>query len=838
MHIVKKMLPHGVAIVVFLLVSVIYFAPVLEGKRLKPHDIVQFSGASREVGDFKKDTGKESLWTNSMFGGMPTYQIAVAYHNNWTGYLHGILALRLPAPVHFLFIAFIGFYIMLLCFKVDPWLSIAGALAYGLSTYFLIIIGAGHNTKMRALSFVPPLIGGIRLVYHRRQIWAGAILTCLALALQIRSNHFQITYYAAIIILIFMVFELIHVFKNNSYSRFIRGSAMLLLALTLAVCVNITNMLLTIEYTPDSTRGASELSNSDGDQTKGLDKSYILNDYSYGIAETMNLFIPDFMGGASWGKASAGTPFYKALEENGVQRNTIAQITGQVPLYWGEQRFTAGPVYIGAVIVFLFVVGLFVVKGSVKWWLLSATIVSIVLAWGKNCMFISDLFIDYFPGYNKFRTVSMILVIAELTIPLLGILAVKELLSDRLTLVDKKKAIKKSLFITGGIALFFTLLPGALFGFNSPADNLSWLLPNTREYDSLRNSLTVALIDTRKYILRMDALRSLIFVLASAAVLWFVVNKKIKTGTSYLLFAVLITIDLWQVDKRYMNNSHFVAAKETATPVYPTAANTYILKDTTLNYRVLNLNNPFNEANTSYFHKSIGGYHGAKMKRYQELIDHHLSREINGIISKLQSAKTDKDVEGMFAEYPVLNMLNTRYVIYAGDQPPLTNRQGLGNAWTVRNIRWVNNADEEIAALSGFDPTKEAIIDKRFENILEDFAVTGDSAARITLTAYEPNHLTYEYNSPTPQLAVFSEIYYGKGWKAYIDGELAPHVRANYVLRAMEIPAGTHRIEFKFESQLYTTGENISLAGSVGIVLLLVGGAIVAGKKRRTTAKG
>ncbi|GHT21578.1 membrane protein [Bacteroidia bacterium] len=814
MDLLKKALPHLVAVLVFVMVSVIYFSPVLDGKRLRQHDSIQYGGMSKEIVDFRQATGEEAMWTNSMFGGMPAYQISVTAHNNWTSYLSRIVTLGLPMPVYFLFTALLGFYIMLLCFKVDPWLSIAGAFAYGLSAYFLIIIGAGHNSKMRALAYLPPIIGGIQLVYHQKKIELGAILVCLFLALQIRANHFQISYYAAIIVLIFMIFELAKVWKEKAYSRFLKSSAVLLAAVAIAVSVNITNMLLTAEYTPHSTRGPSELSNTDGDKTSGLDKSYILGNYSYGIVETMNLFIPNFVGGPSASEVSKSSPFYQSLIDNNIPKQQAAQFSKQVPLYWGGQDGgTSGPVYIGAVMIFLFVLGLFVVKGSVKWWLVAATIVSIVLAWGKHCMFISDLFIDYFPGYNKFRTVSMILVIAELTIPLLGILAVKELFGDRLALDAKKNAVKKSLYIVGGIALFFVLFPGLLFSFASDNDAQmgypDWLI--------------AALHDTREYVLRMDALRSLFFVLAAAVVLWFAVGGKIKTRTAYILFALLILVDLWTVDKRYMGNDRFVAAKEVANPVKQSVADQSILQDTALDYRVLNLGNPFNDATTSYFHKSVGGYHGAKMKRYQELIEHRLSGEINTIIGDLKSVKTRDDFEALLAKCPALNMLNTRYVIYNPEQPALENPATLGNAWTVPQIRWADNADAEIAALNDFDPTQEALIDKRFENALSGFAAQPDSLASIRLTDYKPNHLTYEYTASKPQLTVFSEIYYPKDWTAYIDGQPAPHVRANYVLRAMVIPEGTHQVEFKFASSTYILGEKISLAGSVLLILLIAG---------------
>ncbi|MDR2037237.1 MAG: YfhO family protein [Bacteroidales bacterium] len=818
MDLLKKCLPHIVAVVVFLLASLIYFSPVLDGKRLSQYDAKQHKGISKEIEDFRQETGEEALWTNAAFGGMPAYQISVKYPNNLANYLLNILTLKLPSPVSVLFMAFLGFYIMLLCFKVDPWLSIAGAFAYGLSSYFLIIIGAGHNTKMWALAFMPVIIGGIYLGYYRKKIWLGTIVACLGLALQIRVNHFQITYYTAIIVLIFLIFELIQIVKEKQYNAFIKASAAMLLALSLSIGVNITNMLLTMEYTPYSTRGPSELTDAEGDKTSGLDKSYILNNYSYGIAETMNLFIPNFVGG-TFGPVGENSPFYKALMENNVPKSQANQISKQVPLYWGGQDGgTAGPVYIGAVMVFLFVLGLFVVKGRIKWWLVTATIVSIVLAWGKHFMFVSNLFIDFFPLYNKFRTVSMILIIAELTVPLLGILALKEIFGNQLSVDQKKNALKKSLYITGGVALFFVVFPGLLFSFNASGD------AGLKDM-GYPDWLIAALPDTREYVLRMDSLRSLFFVLASAVVLWFTLNGKIKTKIACFLFAALIIADLWSVDKRYLNNDRFVAAKDVAVPVKASPADLSILQDKSLDYRVLNLTvDVFSDATTSYFHKSIGGYHGAKMKRYQDLIEHQLSREIGSVVSGFRSVETESDFDDVFGKCPSLNMLNTKYIIYHREQPALVNPKAMGNAWTVNNIRWVENADEEIAALSGFDPWQEAIIDKRFEHSFENTAaIAPDTTATIQMTGYQPNHLIYEYQSQLPQLAVFSEIYYGKGWNAYIDGQLTPHVRANYVLRAMKVPEGNHRIEFKFEPASYAIGEKIALASSIAMALLILG---------------
>ena len=793
----KKVLPHIVAVVLFLTATVTYFSPMIfEGKQVRQHDILQFNGMAQEIADYRERNGDEPLWTNSMFGGMPAYMISVRYPNNWLQNLDRLLSLGLPSPAYMIFVAFLGFYIMLLCFKVNPWLAIAGAFAYGLSAYFIIIAGAGHNSKMRAMAFMPAIIGGMYLAYEHRKIWLGTLIVCVTLGLQIRVNHLQITYYTAIVVLIFIIFELVRVYKEKEYAHFLKTSAAMMIAVALAVGCNITNMLLAAEYTPYSTRGQSELTDESGDQTRGLDRSYIY-DYCYGIAETMNLFIPNFMGGASGTEVGANSPFYEALIQNGFGRREAAEISKSAPTYWGGQRFTSGPVYIGAVMIFLFVISLFLLKGRLKWWLLTGLILSIMLAWGSNFKILSDLFIDFFPGYNKFRTVSMILVIAQLIIPLMGILALKEIFCNELSIDKKQQILKNSLYIAGGTALFFALFSGLLFSFSAPGDErLTQYYPDW---------LMAALPDTRHQLLRSDAFRSLFFVIGAAAVLWFAVRGRLKFAPAVAILTVLIVVDLWTVDRRYLNDSHFGPKGVNSTP-RPTQADLDILQDESLHYRVMNITgDTFSDAVTSFFHKSIGGYHGAKMKRYQEMIERHIGR----------------------FNIDVMNMLNTKYFIVADRETrqPFTqvNHEALGNAWAVSEIRWVDNADQEIEALNDFAPATEAVVDKRYQPVLERFVAQHDSTATIELTYYEPNHLVYDYSSELPQFVVFSEIFYSKGWNAYINGAPAPHVRANYILRAMTVPAGKHEIVFKFEPLSYARGETIALISSIGIILLILG---------------
>ena len=813
-EIVKKGLPHAVAVVLFAVATIVYFSPMFfEGKQLGQYDILQSNGSSQEIVEYRERTGNEALWTNSVFGGMPAYQITVQYSNNWLQYLNKFLTLGMPSPAYMIFIALLGFYIMLLCFGVNPWLAIAGAFAYGLSTYFMHIAGAGHNSKMRAMGYMPLIIGGLYLAYSRKKMWLGTLLVCLSLGLQIRANHLQITYYTAIIVLIFIIFELVRVIREKQYASFVKTSAAMAIAVTLAVGVNITNMLLTSEYTSFSTRGPSELTDESGDKTRGLDKSYILNDYSYGIVETMNLFIPNFVGGGSVSKIGAGSPLYEALVQNNASKQDITAFCRAVPTYWGGQRSTAGPVYIGAVVIFLFILGLFVVKGRVKWWLVTAVILSVLLAWGNNFLILSDLFIDFFPGYNKFRTVSMILVIAELAIPLLGILALKEMFGNELAAGDKQKALKNSFFIAGGIALFFSLFPG-IFSFSASVDSI---------YSNYPDWFIAALHDTRQYLLRMDSIRTLFFVTAAAAVLWFSMKGKLKINIVYIVLITLIVVDLWTVNRRYLNDGNF-DKRQRANTAAATPADLAILQDNGLNYRVLNLTvDPFNDATTSFHHKSLGGYHGAKMKRYQQIIEHHLGPEINAMGAKLRTVKTESDLASLFNNSPVMNMLNTKYIIINPEQIPIINSDALGNAWPVARIQWADNSDAEIAALNAFNPAREVVADKRYQPTLEGFNAQYDSTASIRLVSYEPNHLVYAYQSQLPQMVVFSEIFYDKGWNAYINGELTPHIRANYILRAMAIPAGNHEIVFKFEPKSYARGEKIALISSIGMVLLMLG---------------
>ncbi len=801
-QITGKLIPYVAAIIIFLLATLLLFTPLFQGEQLIQSDITNFKGMSKEIQDFREKTGREALWTNSMFSGMPAYQISVKYKANLIAYIDKVLRLGIPRPADYVFLYFLGFFFLLVIMGVSPWLAIVGALAYGFSTYFIIILEAGHNTKAHAIAYMAPLLGSILLTLRGRLL-TGGILTALFAALEIYTNHLQITYYFLITVLIIWIGFLLDAIRQKQIPGFAKATGVLLLAALLAVLPNITSLWTTYEYSKETTRGKTELSHNKDIQTSGLDKDYATQ-WSYGVAESWSLMIPNVKGGATdyLGKSE------KALEKaDPAMRKTLSQWNH----YWGDQPFTSGPVYVGALIVFLFVLGLFLVKGAMKWGLLVATVLSIVLAWGRNFMPLTDFFLDHFPLYNKFRAVSMILVIAELTMPLLAILALWKILTNPPQSPDDKKSFRKYLAIayalTGGLSLLFYLMPGTFFNFLSAQE--------IQQFDEYRrsgtdvaqlNAFISSLEEARRVIFKTDAIRSLFFITLGALLVYlYAMGRKINQGILIAGIGILVFVDLFFVNKRYINESNFESPRRLESFFAPSEADKFIMKDTDPHFRVINLTtNTFNDARTSYFHKSIGGYHGAKLKRYQELIEHQIAK------NNLQ----------------VLNMLNTKYFIMKGkDNQPVVqiNMDALGNAWFVAGYRLVNNADEEMEALSNFLPAETAIIDKRFASYLQGVTITHDSTAHISLTKYQPNKLVYEYEASRPQLAVFSEIYYPYGWQAYIDGKPTPHFRANYVLRAMVVPEGKHNIEFRFEPASYYTGEKIALAGSLLLLFLFIG---------------
>ena len=777
----KKIAPHIVILLLFVLISFVYFSPLLEGKQLEMHDIKVYKAASKEIVDFREKTGTEPLWTNSMFSGMPAYQISTRSNSNLIQYVVKVITLGLPRPANYLFLYLLGFYILLVSLKIDYRLSFIGAVAFAFSSYFFIIIQAGHMTKAHAISYVPMVVAAVLYTYREKMLLGGA-LTALTVALEIYANHLQITYYLALLLLIIGFVQFIKSFKANNLTDFAKRTGVLIIAAILASGTAFTNLAMTMEYGKESTRGKSELTTDLDNKTSGLDKDYA-TDWSYGIAETFTLLIPNFHGGASQGSLTTDSETYRAIK----RAPNAKQLIKRLPLYWGDQPVVSGPTYAGAIIVFLFVLGLFFVKSEMRIWLVIATIMSVLLAWGKNFMGLTELFLDYFPGYNKFRAVSMILVIAEFTIPLLGFLALNKFIHSKNLKNEKQKVLKLAFYIVGGITLFFALLPSLFFDFVGVQD--IFLKKNGWPIDALQ-------LDRAK-LLSADAWRSFFFIVLAFFTLWLFLKDQIKSKYVIWILGVLVLADMWNINKRYLNDDNFVRAKKVEIPYQPTKADYRILKDKDPHFRVFNQSvSTFNDASTSYFHKSIGGYHGAKLKRYQELIENHISKK----------------------NLAVLNMLNTKYVI-SPEGKVQQNNNAMGNAWFIKNVSIVADADAEISALNGFNVNTTAIVDVRFKDYIIDSL--DNSEANIFLTEYKPNYLKYTSNSKRDGIAVFSEIYYDKGWNAYIDGQLMPHFRANYVLRAMQIPAGNHLIEFKFEPSTYNLGEAVSLVSSILLFLLL-----------------
>ncbi len=798
----KKIVPHIVAVLLFLSITAVYFSPLLEGKVMRQMDYTHTKGQAKELTDYYQKTGTHALWTNSMFSGMPAYQIQGGTSYNIFYYISRFFRFGLPfSDFAVVFTYLLGFYLLLISFRVNPWVSIAGAVAFGFSSYNFIFILAGHVMKTYAIAYMAPVIAGVIMTYKGRY-FLGGIITTIALGIEIACNHVQITYYLFIIIMIIAAVYFIYSVKEKEIKKFIIASCVLAFAAVLSVLPNYTNLAVTNEYSKYTIRGKSELTQKETNQSSGLDKDYAFA-WSYGKAETFTLLIPNAMSG----NLDKNSHICQAIVNKGVPENDAENFTKNLTsyTYWGAMPFASGPCYFGAIICFLFVLGLFVVKGKEKWWLLIATILSIMLAWGRNLEWFNDFFFYHVPLYSKFRAVSTTLVMASFTVPLLGFLALKNIVESE----DKKTFVKPLMYsfcIAGGLTLIFALLPGMFFDFTSSNDtsNIN-RLPIPDEFKQL--ILQLLPLD-RESLLRSDAWRSFAFILLSAATLLLYMKNKLKLNLCITIIICLVLIDLWAVDKRYLNDDYFVSKKENRNEFQPTEANLQILQDPDPNFRVYNQNNPFNEVNTSYFHKSIGGYHGAKLRRYQDIIDRQIG---NGNMK-------------------VLDMLNAKYVIaydQSGKSVAMRNPNALGNCWFVDDYKIVDNADQEIAALDNFEPSKTAIVDKRFESVVSKIppkiAIDTLDASFIRLTEYKPDYLSYESNANRERLAVFSEIYYEKGWNAYVDGKLTPHIRADYVLRAMPVPAGNHKIEFKFEPRTYYLGQKISLMSSVIVVILVIG---------------
>ena len=827
MNTLKRYLPDVLAVLLFAVISYAYFFPAdIEGRILYRHDSSAGRGAGQEASVYHEQTGKTTRWTNATFGGMPTYQTAPSYKStDGLGKLVKAYHLWLPENVWYLFVYLLGFYILLRAFDFRWYLAALGSVVWAFSSYFLIIIAAGHIWKVMALAYLPPMIAGLVLAYRGRYLW-GLIVTAIFAAFEVNANHVQMTYYDLFVIFFMVLAWLAEAVKKKQMAHFWKATAACAVGAALGICINISNLYHTWQYGQESMRGKSELvkKNAANQTSSGLDRDYITQ-WSYGIGETWTLLIPNTKGGASFPLVMNKTAMEHA-------DNNYIQIYQQLTQYWGEQPGTSGPVYVGAFVLMLFILGLFIVKGPMKWALLAATVLSILLSWGRNFMGFTDFFLDYMPMYAKFRTVASILVIAEFTIPLLAMLALKQVVEEN-NLKTLGKPLVLSFGLTAGFCALFALMPSLFFSdFVSsaelhamsqiPADQLNPLLDNLRE---MRRAMFTA-----------DCWRSFWIIVIGAGILLLYLTKKMKATYAVGAILVLCLIDMWQVDKRYLNDEMFVEKSQRDAPQPMTATDKQILQDKSLDYRVLNLaSNTFNENETSYYHKSIGGYHAAKLRRYQEMIDAYIAPEMQKLMPAIADAQGDMTKVAGDSLYPVLNMLNTKYVIMplqGGQTVPIQNPYAYGNAWFVDKVNYVDNANQEIDMIGKLNLRHEAVADKKFQQQLG--AAVDQENAVVTIKSYEPNHLTYDVQSDKGGVVVFSEIYY-PGWTATIDGQPAELGRVNYILRALNVKAGQHQVELSFHPKSVERTETIAYVAFVLLLLSVAAVVFVEWKKQKKT---
>ena len=775
-----------------------------------------------------------ALWTNSMFSGMPATSISVVYEGDYTDYVYKLIhKLAGSRPPSYLLISMIGAFLLFLAFGISVPLSAIGAMALTFCSYNLQIIQVGHNSKMVAIAFMPWVLAAVVYAYKRatlKGVLTGALLFAFALSFQIKANHPQITYYLAIMVLGFGFAQLYTSIKERVFPDFLKRSLILLAAGLLGIAVNINHLWPTYEYSKFTMRGGSELAVEEGKEQKGLDIAYATS-WSYSPEEMPNLMIPNYNGGPTSGELSTRSETYKALKSAGY--NGAEQAIKQMPLYWGPQPFTAGPMYMGAISVFIFILGLILLRGPVKWWIAIVSLLAVFLSWGSNLLFFTEFFFKYVPMYSKFRTVSMVLVILQITIPLLGWITLSQLLGEKGEKYDVKKVksgMTIALAITAGISLLFALIPSLAGSFISPADA------------QMPDELKQTLVQDRMSLLRSDAIRSLIFILLGASAIWFTFTGKLKRNMFYGVLTLLIFADMWVVGKRYLNDSHFIKSRDFESQYALRPVDKMILQDKDPNYRVLDLSiNTFNDAHVSYHHKTIGGYSPVKMQRYQDMIERHITVEMQQIAKDISGSKTIEEAQEKLGLYPVLNMLNTRYIVLGGDNPPVINRNALGNSWFTNSVIAVNSASEEIGSLNKLDNSHTAVIHSEFSEDIkgcsQDSISTGES---IVLTSYSPNRLEYKSVSALNRLAIFSEVYYPAGWRAYVDGQEVKILRANYILRALNIPAGEHTIVFEFKPDSFKKGELWSRITSGILVLMLLAtlaGFLLNNYKKATTRK-
>jgi len=818
----SKILPHVVALLLFIVISFAYFTAIIEGKQMVGHDTQSWRCMANETITYNESHDSPTLWTDAMFGGMPNYQISMTQPNNWIQYVEKVISV-FPNTIDKVMLYLICFYILLLAFGVNPWMAMVGSVAFTFASYNFIIIAAGHNSKAITIAYMAPLIGSVFLAFRNKKI-LGAILTALFLSLAIRANHVQILYYTLIILGVLGIVELIYSIKDKTLASYLKSIGWLAAAALIAVGMNATTLLTTYEYSQYTMRGKSNGLTSDTQNSQhGLNPDYITQ-WSYGVGETMTLLIPDFYGGASAGNLSADSETGKKIATFNVPSVDDVMKQMKLPLYWGDQPGTSGPVYLGAVVLLLFVLGLFIVDKKIKWWLVPVIILTIMLSWGKNFMGLTNFFIEYMPMYNKFRTVSMTLVAAGFGITLIALLALKKILDPS----TDKKLLLKPLFISagivGGIALIFALIPSLAGSFTSSTDAQQF----KGDYSFLLETVPL----DRKALLRADAWRSVAFVLLSAGVVWLYIKNYLKANLVIAAFGVLFLADLVPVCKRYLNNDNFQEAQVINNSITPSKADNYILQDKS-DYRVLDATTDmFNDATPSYFHKNVGGYHAAKLRRYQELINMQIMPELQQLFAAFGHTKTMDQLNPTLDSLGVLNMLNMKYIIYNKETAPITNPYTNGTCWLVKNIRVAADANEEMKLTGEINTKTDVVVDKSLAGELPA-KLTPDTSARISLTTYEPNRLLYKYSSKSEQVAVFSEIFYDKGWVAVANGKELPIVRVNYLLRALKLEPGQYDIEFRFDPKSYSIGNTLSLISSVILVLAVLGYIVFLFIKRR-----
>ncbi len=798
--------PQLVSILVFLLISAAYFSPLISGKKVMfQHDIKQAMGMAHEVELHKEATGEQSLWTNSMFGGMPTYQIKAEYPNNWSAYVFSTITYMFGYdryPMTSLWLLMTCFCLMLLTFGINVWEAAVVAIAYGFTTYNLIGIETGHANKVWSLMYAPIILAGIRLAFDKKLL-SAAVVTALGLAVNIYANHLQITYYLFLAIVVWMIVQLVFAIREKQVKDFLLACVVLAITAAIGIASNTSSLWTTYEYGKESTRGGTDLTLDENASPDGLDKTYIFDDYSYGNIEVLTFLIPNFSGGASTMDIDKKSDLAKAIKQS-----------TRLPTYWGGQRYVAGPYYLGAILVFLMVLGLVLSKKlNLKVWLISAGLLALFLSMGQNS-FLSYIFYDYVPFYNKFRTPTMITAITQICMALLAALGLHALWTKK----DEPGTFKKlnlSFYITGGLCLLLALLGPSLFDFTNAAD----------EQYGIKDEILTLFQEYRQGMMQKDAFRSLFIIALAWGALVAIVKNTFTAPVGLGIVALLIIGDQWMVNRRYMDGDTYKRKSKTENLFTATVADQQILADKDPDFRVLNMAvSPFNDATTSYYHKSIGGYHGAKLRRYQELIELGITPEMQNFQEVMKQQNVMLLDSLMRTGMPVMNMLNTRYFIINPDGAPLRNTHTNGNAWFVSEARQVKNADEEILGLKTIDTKKTALIDtSRWKEQLGNYSA-GSAEGNIRMVSYAPDHLVYESSSPAEQLAVFSEIYYPYGWTATIDGQETEHFRANFVLRCMKIPAGNHKIEFTFKPESFEKGEKISLVGSILLVVVGVGG--------------